>query len=84
MLSRVVGLNLGELPGFRPRSIWKTALWLPNDPWRSSILATNRQAAITNSILISWLVDGDRWRIDDGHLALESCQKSSCSTHHQR
>jgi len=27
----------------------KTALWLQNDPWRSSILAANRQAAILTS-----------------------------------
>ncbi len=46
MLSRVVGLSASGLLGLRPRSALKTALWLQNDPWRSSILGTNRQAAI--------------------------------------
>jgi hypothetical protein len=27
----------------------KTGLWLQNGPWRSSVLGTNRQAAISTS-----------------------------------
>jgi len=49
MLSRVVGLSASSFLGLRPRSVLKTALWLQNDPWRSSILAANRQAAISTS-----------------------------------
>ncbi len=49
MLSRVVGLSASGLLGLRPRSVLKTGLWLQNDPWRSSVLGTNRQAAISTS-----------------------------------
>jgi len=49
MLSRVVGLSASVSLRLRPRSVLKTALWLQNDPWRSSILAANRQAAILTS-----------------------------------
>jgi len=49
MLSRVVGLSASGLLGLRPRPILKTALWLQNGPWRSSVLGTNRQAAISTS-----------------------------------
>jgi hypothetical protein len=49
MLSRVVGLSASGLLGLRPRSALKTALWLQNGPWRSSVLGTNRQAAISTS-----------------------------------
>jgi len=44
MLSHVVGLSTGDLPGLRPRAVLKTAFWLQNGPWRSSVLETNRQA----------------------------------------
>jgi len=49
MLSRVVGLSASVFLGLRPRSVLKTVLWLQNDPWRSSILGANRQAAILTS-----------------------------------
>jgi len=49
MLSRVVGLSASGLLGLRPRPILKTALWLQNGPWRSSVLGTNRQAASLTS-----------------------------------
>jgi hypothetical protein len=49
MLSRVVGLSASGLLGLRPRSVLKTGLRLQNGPWRSSILGTNRQAAISTS-----------------------------------
>jgi len=50
MLSRVVGLSASVFLGLRPRSVLKTVLWLQNDPWRSSILAANRQVAIPTSL----------------------------------
>jgi len=50
MLSRVVGLSASGLLGLRPRPALKTALWLQNDPWRSNVLGTNRQAAISTGI----------------------------------
>jgi hypothetical protein len=37
------------LLGLRPRPVLKTGLWLQNGPWRSSILESNRQAAISTS-----------------------------------
>jgi hypothetical protein len=49
MLSRVVGLSASGLLELRPRSVLKTNFWLQNDPQRSSILGTNRQAAISTS-----------------------------------
>jgi len=49
MLSRVVGLSASVFLGLRPRSVLKTVLWLQNAPWRASILAANRQAAIPTS-----------------------------------
>jgi len=49
MLSRVVGLSASAFLGLRPRSVLKTGFWLQNDPWRSSILGTNWQAAILTS-----------------------------------
>jgi len=49
MLSRVVGLSASGLLGLRPRSVLKTGLWLQNGPWRSSILESNRQAAISTN-----------------------------------
>ncbi len=49
MLSRVVGLSASDFLGLRPRPVLKTGLWLQNGPWRSSVLGTNRQAAILTS-----------------------------------
>jgi len=47
MLSRVVGLSASGLLGLRP--VLKIVVWLQNDPRRSSILESNRQAAISTS-----------------------------------
>jgi len=49
MLSRVVGLSASGLLGLRPRPVLKTGFWLQNGPWRSSVLGTNRQAAMSTS-----------------------------------
>jgi hypothetical protein len=57
MLSRVVDLSSGELSGLRSRPILKTAFWLQNGPWRSSVLSANRQAAIDDKTSTSSVVN---------------------------
>jgi len=45
MLSHEIVLSAGGFPGLRTRPVLKTALWLQNGLWRSSILGPDRQAA---------------------------------------
>jgi len=49
MLSRIVDFSASGSLRLRPRTVLKTVVGFQDGPWRSSILESNRQAAISTS-----------------------------------